>query len=106
MNFYLKLLIKILERSMTAKDSEILKKLKSGYDLSSEEKKELEELIEIQDSRILEQGDLLRVTLERERKLTRIKNKQDVLIRSQKELILKYKLMIKDYQDKERNVRF
>ena len=68
--------------------------------------KELEEHIEIQDSRILEQGDLLRVTLERERKLTRIKNKQDVLIRSQKELILKYKLMIKDYQDKERNVRF
>jgi len=40
MNFYLKLLIKILERSMTAKDSEILKKLKSGYDLSSEEKTE------------------------------------------------------------------
>lgn len=68
--------------------------------------KKLENIIEIQDSRILEQGDLLRVTLERERKLTRIKNKQDVLIRSQKELILKYKLMIKDYQDKERNVRF
>lgn len=68
--------------------------------------KKLEELIEIQDSRILEQGDLLRVTLERERKLTRIKNKQDVLIRSQKELILKYKLMIKEYQDKERNVRY
>lgn len=68
--------------------------------------KELEELIEIQDSRILEQGDLLRVTFERERKLTRIKNKQDVLIRSQKELILKYKLMIKGYQDKERNMRF
>lgn len=43
--------------------------------------KELEELIEIRDSRIVEQGDLLRVTLERERKLTRIKNKQDVLIR-------------------------
>lgn len=68
--------------------------------------KKLEELIEIQDSRILEQGDLLRVTLERERKLTRIKNKQDVLIRNQKELILKYKLMIKGYQDKERNMRF
>lgn len=71
--------------------------------------KEFEELIEIQDSRILEQGDLLRVTLERERKLTRIKNKQDVLIRSQKELILKYKLMISNYQykeSKERNVRF
>lgn len=68
--------------------------------------KKLENIIEIQDSRILEQGDLLRVTLERERKLTRIKNKQDVLIRSQKELILKYKLMIKEYQDKERNVRY
>lgn len=68
--------------------------------------KKLENIIEIQDSRILEQGDLLRVTLERERKLTRIKNKQDVLIRNQKELILKYKLMIKDYQDKERNMRF
>lgn len=71
--------------------------------------KKLEKIIEIQDSRILEQGDLLRVTLERERKLTRIKNKQDVLIRSQKELILKYKLMISNYQykeSKERNVRF
>ena len=68
--------------------------------------KGLKKLLEIQDSRILEQGDLLRVTLERERKLTRIKNKQDVLIRNQKELILKYKLMIKEYQDKERNVRY
>ena len=71
--------------------------------------KKLEKIIEIQDSRILEQGDLLRVTLEREKRLTRIKNKQDVLIRSQKELILKYKLMIKNYQykeSKERNVRF
>lgn len=64
--------------------------------------KKLEELIEIQDSRILEQGDLLRVTLERERKLTRIKNKQDILITNQKELILRYKQMIKGYQDKER----
>lgn len=68
--------------------------------------KKLEKLIEIQDSRILEQGDRLRATLERERRLTRIKNKQDVLIRNQKELILKYKLMIKDYQDKEKNRRF
>ena len=68
--------------------------------------KKLEKIIEIQDSRIIEQNDLLRVTLERERKLTRIKNKQDVLIRNQKELILKYKLMIKGYQDKERNVRY
>lgn len=68
--------------------------------------KKLEKIIEIQDSRILEQGDLLRVTLEREKRLTRIKNKQDVLVRNQKELILKYKLMIKDYQDKERNMRY
>lgn len=68
--------------------------------------KKLEKLIEVQDSRILEQGDLLRATLEREKRLTRIKNKQDVLIRNQKELILKYKLMIKNYQDKERNMRF
>ena len=68
--------------------------------------KKLEKLIEIQDSRILEQGGLLRVTLEREKRLTRIKNKQDVLIRNQKELILKYKLMIKNYQDKEKNRRF
>ena len=35
MNFYLKLIIKILERSMSAQDSTILKKLKAGYDLSS-----------------------------------------------------------------------
>lgn len=55
--------------------------------------KKLENIIEIQDSRILEQGDLLRVTLEQERKLTRIKNKQDVLIRNQKELILKLSLI-------------
>lgn len=46
MNFYLKLIIKILERSMTAKDSEILKKLKSGYDLTKDERNELEELID------------------------------------------------------------
>lgn len=64
--------------------------------------KKLEKIIEIQDSRILEQGDLLRVTLEREKRLTRIKNKQDVLIRNQKELILRYKQMIKNYQGKER----
>lgn len=46
MNFYLKLLIKILERSMTATDSEILKKLKAGYDLSAAERKELEEIVD------------------------------------------------------------
>ena len=39
MNFYLKLLIKILEKSMTAKDSEILKKLKSGYDFKWRKKR-------------------------------------------------------------------
>ena len=44
--FLFKIIDKNLEKSMTAKDSEILKKLKSGYDLSSEEKKELEELID------------------------------------------------------------
>ena len=64
--------------------------------------KKLEKIIEIQDSRLLEQNEILRATLERERKLTRIKNKQDVLITDQKELILRYKQMIKDYQDKER----
>lgn len=68
--------------------------------------KKLEEIIEIQDSRILEQGDILRVTLERERRLTRIKNKQDILITNQKKLILRYKQMIKNYQDKEKNRRF
>lgn len=46
MNFYLKLIIKILERSMIARDSQILKKLKAGYDLSNEEKNELEEMID------------------------------------------------------------
>lgn len=46
MNFYIKLLIKVLEKSMTAQESEVLKKLKSGIDLNSEDRKELEELIE------------------------------------------------------------
>ena len=38
--------MKILEKSMTARDSDILKKLKAGYDLSNEEKKELDEMID------------------------------------------------------------
>ena len=46
MNFYEKMLIKVLEKSMSAQDSEILKKLKSGIDLSAQDKKELEELID------------------------------------------------------------
>ncbi|WP_300329439.1 hypothetical protein [Fusobacterium sp.] len=46
MNFYVKLIIKILERSMSGQDSEILMKLKRGIDLTSEDKKELEEMID------------------------------------------------------------
>ena len=46
MNFYVKLIIKILERSMSGQDSEILKKLKRGIDLTREDKKELEEMID------------------------------------------------------------
>lgn len=46
MNFYEKMLIKVLEKSMSAQDSEILKKLKSGIDLSAKDKKELEDLID------------------------------------------------------------
>ncbi len=46
MNFYVKLIIKILERSMAGHDSEILMKLKKGIDLTSEDKKELEEMID------------------------------------------------------------
>lgn len=46
MNFYEKMLIKVLEKSMSAQDSEVLKKLKSGIDLTTEDKKELEEMID------------------------------------------------------------
>lgn len=46
MNFYIKLIIKILEKSMTGQDSEILHKLKKGIDLNSQDKKELEEIID------------------------------------------------------------
>lgn len=46
MSFYEKMLIKILEKSMSAQDSEVLKKLKSGIDLTTEDKKELEEMID------------------------------------------------------------
>lgn len=46
MNFYIKLIIKILEKSMTGQDSEILYKLKKGIDLNSQDKKELEEIID------------------------------------------------------------
>ena len=46
MNFYVKMIIKILEKSMTAEDSDVLKKLKAGYDLTAKDRKELEELID------------------------------------------------------------
>lgn len=46
MNFYVRMLIKVLERSMSAQDSEVLKKLKSGIDLTTKDKKELEDMID------------------------------------------------------------
>lgn len=46
MNFYVKMLIKVLEKSMSAQESEVLEKLKSGIDLSTKDRKELEELID------------------------------------------------------------
>ena len=35
MNFYVKMLIKVLEKSMSAQESEVLKKLKAGIDIFS-----------------------------------------------------------------------
>ena len=46
MNFYVKMLIKVLEKSMSAQESEVLKKLKVGIDLDTKDRKELEELID------------------------------------------------------------
>ncbi len=46
MNFYIKMIIKVLEKSMLAEESDVLKKLKAGYDLSAREREELEELID------------------------------------------------------------
>lgn len=46
MNFYVKMLIKVLEKSMSAQESEVLEKLKAGIDLSTKDRKELEELID------------------------------------------------------------
>ncbi|MDR3259639.1 MAG: hypothetical protein LBT51_08550 [Fusobacteriaceae bacterium] len=46
MNFYVKLIIKILEKTTSGQDSSILKKLKSGIDLDTSEKEELEQLID------------------------------------------------------------
>ena len=46
MEFYKRLIIKILERSSVGSDNRIFKKLKSGYDLTQKEMTELEELLE------------------------------------------------------------
>ena len=46
MEFYKRLIIKILERSSVGSDNRILKELKSGYDLTQREMAELEELLE------------------------------------------------------------
>lgn len=46
MEFYKKMLIKILKNSMTGSESNVLKILESGYDLTIKDKEELEELID------------------------------------------------------------
>lgn len=46
MEFYKKLIIKILERSQIGEDDDILKKLKSNIDLTQKEMRYLEELID------------------------------------------------------------
>ncbi len=46
MDFYKRIIIKILENSESGRDSRILKLMKQGYDLTQEERRELEELIE------------------------------------------------------------
>jgi len=46
MDFYRRMLIKILKSSMSGSESNVLKVLESGYDLTTEDKKELEELID------------------------------------------------------------
>ncbi len=46
MEFYKRLVIKILERSSVGSENRILKKLKNGYDLTQREMSELEELLE------------------------------------------------------------
>lgn len=46
MDFYKRMLIKILRNSMTGCESNVLKTLESGYDLNIKEKEELEELID------------------------------------------------------------
>ena len=46
MEFYKKLIIKILERSSVGNEDPILKKLKNNIDLNQEERRYLEELLD------------------------------------------------------------
>lgn len=46
MEFYKKLIIKILERSLIGENNILLHKLKSGHDLTQKEQRDLEELID------------------------------------------------------------
>jgi uncharacterized protein YnzC (UPF0291/DUF896 family) len=46
MDFYRRMLIKVLKSSMSGQESNVLKVLESGYDLSNEDREELEELID------------------------------------------------------------
>lgn len=46
MEFYKKLIIKILEKSSMGEENKLLKKLKSGHDLTQKEMIELEELFD------------------------------------------------------------
>ena len=46
MEFYKRLVIKVLERSSLASDNPLLMKLKSGHDLTQKERAELEELFD------------------------------------------------------------
>ncbi len=46
MEFYKRLVIKVLERSSLGESDKLLKKLKSGHDLSQKEMQELEELFD------------------------------------------------------------
>ncbi len=46
MEFYKKLIIKVLERSSVGEENKLLMKLKSGHDLSQKEMMELEELVD------------------------------------------------------------
>ena len=46
MDFYRRMIIKILKNSMAGQESNVLKVLEAGYDLTTKDKEELEELID------------------------------------------------------------